>query len=1007
MLKDQGMKKDPNVRRMGDRSRRGSAGMATMVSGVLRALSICTPAALIDAPATLAQAFEPKALTADIPAQPLAPALAEFARQTGVQLAYLSGVILDQRSHAVFTGMSANEALAGVLEGTGLTFEELTPRSIRILAAVVGPSRERTTETPAGDKLQELIVTADRREENLQNVPMTIQVLTGDTLAKINATTFDDFVKYLPAVTAHGVGPGQNYIYVRGLGTAEAGIQGAGFSGIYPNVAVFLDEQSVQLPNRNLDVYTADLERIEILEGPQGTLFGAGAEAGVVRYITNKPKLDVTEAMVNTGYARTAHGGQSGNVSGTLNIPLIADKLAVRAVIYNEKRGGYINNVPATFARADTDLGIKYIGEVPTNSVVINNFNLAANDINPVTSKGIRLEVLYEFNKDWNVLLAQSYQNIEADGVFAEMAANSLGEPQPPLTVQLFNPSYDKDKFENTALTLDGRVGALNLVYAGAYLVRNIEQVQDYTSYSRGLYLDYYQCVNPGPTPATWKCFTPSSTWHDRQRNTHQSQELRVSTPVDWRIRGIGGLFYENYQIQDQADWFFLTALPYYNPIGPPTGYYTLNGSTVQPNGSPVQYSTMGAVFVPEPVTSNDPNARPLGDGFFNDITRGYKQKAAYASLDFDLIPRTLTLTAGTRYFRTDTSEVGSNVGSFGCQLIFSPMAPNPCLNHSDFINLNSEGLDRTFSGFRSRANLSWKVTPDALLYYTWSQGYRAGGFNRAQYAAVFNSPLAPGLASNQAEARKNGGWVAPLDYAPDNLTNNEFGWKTMWMNGRIQWDGAIYREAWNNAQISVGADDVISYGVILNGGDYRVRGMETSGVARVTTGLTLETGVAWNHSELVKQATFLWVNGTPINFSELQTSNGEKLSNPGGALGSPLAGAPPFQGNIRARYEFALVSFNAFAQIDAVHQSHSLATTDQISVDLQDNSIAYVLPAFTTYDGALGVGKDAWLVQVYGENLTDTRAQLYANYDESYKATTVTRPRTIGLRFSYKFNSR
>ena len=321
---------------MGGRSRRRSASIATAVSGVLRALPICAPVALVDAPPALAQAYEPRTLAADIPAQPLAQALAAFARQTGLQLVYVSGVVRDQRSHAVSAGMSANEALARVLEGTGLKFEYLTPRSIRILVAVVGPPRETTTKTLAGEELQEVIVTANRREDNLQNVPMTIQVLTGETLAQLNATTFDDFVKYLPAVTAHGVGPGQNNIYVRGLGTAEAGSQGSGWGGIYPNVAVYLDEQSAQLPGRNLDIYAADLERIEILEGPQGTLFGAGAEAGVVRYITNKPKLNVTEAMVNAGYATTAHGEQSSNVNATLNIPVIADKLAVRGVIYNE-----------------------------------------------------------------------------------------------------------------------------------------------------------------------------------------------------------------------------------------------------------------------------------------------------------------------------------------------------------------------------------------------------------------------------------------------------------------------------------------------------------------------------------------------------------------------------------------------------------------------------------------------------------------------------------------------
>jgi iron complex outermembrane receptor protein len=149
----------------------------------------------------------------------------------------------------------------------------------------------------------------------------------------------------------------------------------------------------------------------------------------------------------------------------------------------------------------------------------------------------------------------------------------------------------------------------------------------------------------------------------------------------------------------------------------------------------------------------------------------------------------------------------------------------------------------------------------------------------------------------------------------------------------------------------------------------------------------------------LVKQATLLWRDGTPIDFSAL------KLPNPGGALGSPLAGAPPFQGNIRARYEFAINGYAPFVQIDAVHQSHSLATTNQLPLDLQGKSTAYDLPPFTTYDGALGVGKDTWLVQVYGENLTDSRAQLYANYWQWYKAVTTSRPRTIGLRFTYKFN--
>lgn len=983
--------------------------IATAVSEVLGTFVLVTPF-VSESPAAFSQETASAVLSANIPAQPLTQALAAFAQQTGLQLVYVSGVVGNRRSRAVSAGLNAQEALSRLLRGTGLRYEYLTPHSIRILTST--PPAKALRKMATDDEPGEIIVTANRREESLQNVPITIQVLTGATLARLNATTFDDFVSHLPGVTAHGVGPAQNSIYIRGLGTGEYPNQVAGSNGSFPNVAVYLDEQSVQLPGRNLDVYAADLDRVEILEGPQGTLFGAGAQAGVLRYITNKPQLNVTEGTVKAAYAVTAHGDPSSALEAVINLPLMRDRLAVRALVYNEKRGGYIDNTPATFARADTDRSIRYANyptgcdpfgipacRVPPNSLVINNSALVANNINPITYQGTRVQALYQFDEDWNVLLAQSYQNIEADGVFAEMAADSLGKPQPDLTVQLFNPSYNKDRFENIALTIKGRFHALALLYAGSYLVRDVEQIQDYTNYARGgMYVDYYQCVNPGQTAATARCFTPSATWHERERNSHQTQELRLTTPDNARIRAVGGLFYEKYRIQDQGDWFYLTALPYFNPIGPPTASWFLNGQEVCG-------CKTGAVLIPGGVTSNNPNVRPLGDGFFNDITRGYSQQAVYASLDFDLIPSTLTLTGGTRYFRTNTAEVGSIVDSFGCAPLSSdpyPLpVPNPCLNRS-IINLNALKLDHTYSGFKSRASLSWKLSEEALLYYTWSQGFRSGGFNRG-FAPPGYSPLSPGGFGWQAEAEKRGGYVGSRAFTPDSLTNNEIGWKTSWWEQRLHWTGALYQENWDHAQIGALDIDLIGNSVI-NGGNYKVRGVETSVVSRPLAGLTIEISAAWNHSELVKEVSFRWADGTPIDFTSLQTYTGEKLSNPAGTLGSPLAGSPPFQGNLRARYELVSGGYGMFVEFGARHQSHSLANTDRLGLDVQGKFVDYDLPPFTTYDGALGIGKDAWVIRLYGTNLTDTRGKLYSNYSLNYKAVTVSRPRTIGMRFSYEF---
>src|SRR6202051_4779409 len=216
-------------------------------------------------------------------------------------------------------------------------------------AAGPAVSATATDANSASDQIQEITVTAQRRTENVQNVPIAIQAFTGESLAQLNVTNFDDFIKYLPNVTASSAGPGQANVYMRGLSVGDQGTQSGGSINGFPNVAIYLDDVSGQLPGRNLDIYAADLERVEVLEGPQGTLFGAGAQAGVIRYITNKPKIDVTEANVNAGYATTAHGNPSTNLDATLNLPIIPNALAVRAVIYNDSRGGYINNIPGTF----------------------------------------------------------------------------------------------------------------------------------------------------------------------------------------------------------------------------------------------------------------------------------------------------------------------------------------------------------------------------------------------------------------------------------------------------------------------------------------------------------------------------------------------------------------------------------------------------------------------------------------------------------------------------------
>jgi outer membrane receptor protein involved in Fe transport len=805
-------------------------------------------------------------------------------------------------------------------------------------------------------QLGEVIVTAERREENLQDVPIAVQAITGEAIEQLNVQNFDDVIKYLPNVTQNTTGPGQGNIYMRGLSVGASGgeVQGAGIDGDFPNVSVYLDDQSTQAPGRNLDVYAADLERIEVDEGPQGTLFGAGAEAGVLRYITNKPKLDITEGNFTGGYAWTAHGDHSANATGVLNLPLIDDTLAVRLVAYDDHRGGYINNVPGTFVRHSTDEGIYYAGYAnnipgpPTQLNSVSNNNIVADSINPVTYQGVRGELLWKFDENWSVLVTESFQDMDAEGVFYETPYSETypitGAPTPtavalpPLSVQNYNPSDSYDRFENTALTLSGRIGILSLVYDAAYLVRNVVQYQDYTNYARGHYADYYQCLSTAESDNAPQCYSPSTTWHETDRDIHQSHELRLTTPTEWRVRGLLGLYWENYVLHDETDWLYKTA-PGFTPVGPPAG-----------------------------LCPTEPGVRNSNDSFFDCATRGYQQYAAFASVDYDIIPQMLTLTAGTRWYRFNNFQTGTAVSSFGCY----EAGPAPCTNGAS--NLDALHERNHNVGTRSRINLTYHITPDIMTYYTYSQGFRPGGFNRSQH---YSSDL---------------NYQTPLAWSPDTLINNEVGAKTQWFNRKVEVNVALYQENWDNV-ITMFDDPYANLGNLAfetNGPNYRVRGLEAQLNAILTRGLTLQGSAAWDNSALVNNPVLTNVNGQPIT----------SIVNPFGAPGSSLASSPPFAWSARARYEGNLPGdYHPFVQLGGSYEgpTHSATGYSQI----------FTMPSYVTYDAFAGVSKPQWTVQAYCSNFTNKNADLLTQSTASILGYTVNRPRTCGMTYSYKFTDK
>jgi len=880
-------------------------------------------------------------------------------------------------------------------------------------AALAQQAPENTApETSASSTgIEEVTVTATRRAENAQNVPISIQAMTEQTLQQLNVATFDDYLKYLPNVTSANNGPGQNEIFMRGVSAGSQASQGSGSTGLWPNVAIYLDNQSGQLPNRNLDIYAADLNRIEVLEGPQGTLFGAGAQAGVIRYITNEPRLSGFEASFKGGYGVTAHGDPNTNVTAVFNVPLITDRLGVRVVFYQDQRGGYIDNVPATFTRKNTDVGIGYadypVGPsgicpdgqppgpagfcVPPNSASLNNGQVVGRAINPVTYSGGRAELLYKFTNDWDLLLSQSYQDMDSNGVFYQQPYSSDGTPLQPLEVTLFNKAYNKDRFESTAWTVNGKLSALKLVYTGGYLVRNVDQVGDYTNYARGKYADYYQCYGPAyDTSLTPTCYSPSATWHSTERNTHQQHELRVSTPDDWRLRAIGGAFWEKNVLYDQTAWHYKSIPPCTTNATPGTPG---NGNT----GCLSNVGTFADTSVENPGVQSD------NTSFYQDQVREIEQTAFFASIDFDLIPRVLTLTAGTRHYRFDNSMGGSVLSSFGC--FEAGVPPGGCQSGYSY-NLNAQNLHDTESGWKSRANITWHITPDVMVYYTYSQGFRPGGFN--QNGGVFRYGPGPDAVPQYA---------VPTAYLSDKLTNNELGWKTEWFDHRLQWDGAIYRDSWDNVQIAI-FDPGVTGNIFFNtnGQNFLIKGIETSLIGRPLPGLTVQAAGSWNRSEQTNQPQLINQNPASVNFGKPITevcdatgANCAAVPNPFGNKGDPTANSPPLQFSFRVRYDWHVGDYAPFIQFGATHSGHSFTQAGANPTFLPGNNVTnsrgrFENPAYSVYDASMGVAKGVWYANIYAQNLANSNASVFVSTDQFIIAQTPLRPRVIGVELGCNF---
>jgi outer membrane receptor protein involved in Fe transport len=257
--------------------------------------------------------------------------------------------------------------------------------------------------------------------------------------------------------------------------------------------------------------------------------------------------------------------------------------------------------------------------------------------------------------------------------------------------------------------------------------------------------------------------------------------------------------------------------------------------------------------------------------------------------------------------------------------------------------------------------------------------------------------------------------FAVPGSYQSDKLTNNEIGWKTEWFDHRLQWNGAIYREEWDNAQVAF-FDPGVTGNIFFdtNGQNFLVKGLETSFVARVVTGLTVQGAASWNNSQQTNSPALIDENPASVNFGKAITqvcSGGvcTAITNPYGPIGAPTANSPPVQFSLRARYDWSINGYTPYIQFGLTHSGHSFTQAGANPTFLPGNVVTnsrgrFENPAYSLYDASCGIAKDNWNASLYAENLSNSNSSVFVSTDQFIVEQTPLRPRVIGLTIGYTF---
>jgi len=818
-----------------------------------------------------------------------------------------------------------------------------------MLTAIVPAMAQQPADS---SQIETIIVTAEKRSEDIQKAPLAIQTLSTQKLEDLHITDFNDYARYFPTLnyTVGGAGggnagPGFANISMRGIDSGSDG----NHSGPLPTVGVYLDEQPITTIGGTLDMHIYDIDRVEVLSGPQGTLYGASSEAGTIRIITNKPDPSGFSASYDVQGNNVSHGGDGYMGEGFVNVPL-ADNAAIRIVAWYQHDAGYIDNVEGTrtypgcpVATCAIPDGVPY---VPPGT--ISNAGLAKKDFNDATTYGARAALKIDLDANWTItptLMAQ-WQN--TDGVFGYDPTVGY------LEVQHYLPEFVHQNWYQAALTVQGKVGDLDLTYSGGHMDWWIHGESDYSDYTY-----WYDKLFPSSFPQVFTdnhgnyLTAPTQFIFESDHFVKDSQEVRVASPATDRLRFIGGLFYER-----QQHWI----LQNYQIAG-------LATSEAVPGWPDTWWLT--------------------------DQERVDQDMAAFGDVSFSITPQ-LILTGGLRLYDYENrlkgffgfgagSPYGGSTGQTQC---FGPgtFHNDPCTD----LDAHAVGTGNTH-----KINLSYQVDDNRMVYATWSTGFRPGGINRRSDYGSYS----PDKLTNYEVGWKTS-WL-------DNSLR--FNGDVFWEN----WDNVQFPFLGENSfTIIQNAGNAVSKGIESNVDWKPISSLTLSAAAAVT-----DAQLTSNYCGFSNLATQIPISNCPnalpstdpgADANPPEAPKGTQLpitpkykGNLTARYDFPLAS---LAAHVQGSWEAQSSSWSDL-RVNASTPPYAGASTANTLVPIRENQ-----PGYGTFDFTTGVQTDAWTVEFFIQNAFDQRVEQYRYAEcvaqvcgsESYIVPQ--RPRLIGIKFGQNF---